>query len=321
MEILDIRSRGLASFDACSGDWSSPFSGLPGFSAEAHRRRLRGLVSKALESAESVALAAQDGGGVIGFAACEPNAWESAFFGRRMFGLTAFRAGSPDAARTLLRELLSRASWDTVTAKADPLDLGALHALEQAGFRLMDTNLMCAFQTSPQCLEIQAKEGLDVSPARTEDLEAVKAITRNSFKGYRSRFTDDSRLPAAARSSFYEVWAENSMNGFANLVLVARFDGRPAGYITAIRNAEAESLVGCAVGQVGLAGVDPAFQGRGLYETLQRHALKWACEQGMQFVLYVTHLGNRAVQRRLCTLGYFPLASRHSLHLHRENLP
>lgn len=97
--------------------------------------------------------------------------------------------------------------------KVAPQAVGSIHALEGAGFRLVDTNV--AF-TRPAGAMLPSS-GSDLNgirfarPASPDDAEAVAHVARTSFRY--SRFHLDPAIPQAVACELKAVWAGNYFCG------------------------------------------------------------------------------------------------------------
>ena len=97
-----------------------------------------------------------------------------------------------------------------------------------------------------------------ISPARSDDLGQWLPLHHGLFPG---SYLSDDEIAAAISDG-------------PRLVLTARLDGRPAGYLVAKDDATMDELY------VDYLGVDPAARGRGLGRALLRHAMRWGEDRG-----------------------------------------
>jgi GNAT superfamily N-acetyltransferase len=88
----------------------------------------------------------------------------------------------------------------------------------------------------------------------------------------------------------YERWIENSCRGQADRVLVAEWEGQPAGYITCHRERPG-------AGRIGLFAVDERARGKGLGADLIRDAIEWFQSEGMSEIFVATQGGSEPAQR------------------------
>jgi hypothetical protein len=91
------------------------------------------------------------------------------------------------------------------------------------------------------------REVRSVGPVRlatAADHDAVLAITREAYQGYRGRFHLDAHIPADRADGFYEEWARQCLAGvMADLVMVSEDStGRVIGYLAHRRRQPASSI-------------------------------------------------------------------------------
>ena len=104
------------------------------------------------------------------------------------------------------------------------------------------------------------------------------------------------QVAAARRAAVAGTWIERSCTGYADAVLVAERDGRPAGYITCD--------LSHSYGQIGLLGVGEAWQGQHIGPALINGALHWFGERGIEWVQVVTQGRNIRAQRAYQRCGF-----------------
>ncbi len=123
--------------------------------------------------------------------------------------------------------------------------------------------------------------------AREDDLNVLRSMARTGHRD--TRFYFDEHFERAKCDLLYEAWIENSVRGFAQAVLVAEVEGRPAAYLTChLRGQES---------QIGLLGVAEKSRGLGLGTKLVQHFFGWSRQQGARRAIVVTQGRNLAAQR------------------------
>jgi len=214
--------------------------------------------------------------------------WDSNFFDRRIARANANR---------LTPELLPQIErWcdaeriDCLYFLADSADPETVKLAEEAGFHLVDVRVTLAHDL-PEIAPDHVSTG--VRPFQPADLPRLKEIARVSHRD--SRFYYDQNFPEPLGDRLYETWIENSTRGYAQAVLVAEHQARPAGYITC------HSAGG---GQIGLFAVAQEAQGQGLGQQLVLAALQWFRRQGASGVTVVTQGRNVRGQRRYQKCGF-----------------
>lgn len=217
--------------------------------------------------------------------------WDTAFFGVRIASLRA-RELTLDAMRRELdgcREQKIRC----VYLLSDLADASTHRAAEQSGFHLVDVRvtLETRFDSAPML-----SRALDrVRDARAADVPALRKIASTCHVD--SRFYADGHFERARCDELYATWIERSCNGWADRVLVAELDGRPAGYLSCHLRDEGR-------GEIGLVGVASDALRQGLGRELVSAALRWFDENDRRHVTIATQGKNVAAQRLYQAAGF-----------------
>lgn len=188
-------------------------------------------------------------------------------------------------------------------------ELAAVHLLEDAGFRLMDTLLLFARDLrAPALPEPDQAASVRVRSGSADDADAVARVAALAFHGYAGHYHADPRLDPAACDALYEDWARRSLTvpGTADAVLVAEMDGTVAGFSTiSVTGTDARG---------DLDAVNPDHQRRGAYRELSIARMRWSLERGCERTLVSTQVTNRAAQAGMAGLGFRPLSSSYTMH-------
>lgn len=197
--------------------------------------------------------------------------WDTDFWGVRVgrvegSELTAERAAAVDAwaAENDVACLYFLAGEEPATA----------HAAEEAGFRFMDVRVELTRASAERAADPR------IRAFEADDLDELRAIARSSHRI--TRFYADPRFPRERCDDLYDTWITQSSQGWADAVLVARNDGRPAGYVSCHAD-EAQGR-----GSIGLVGVAEHARGSGLGAALVDAAVDWCARRGLGKVAVVT---------------------------------
>ena len=226
--------------------------------------------------------------------------WDTEFFGHRIFRLQQKRLNE-ELVDGVLRRCRAE-SVDCLYYLAEADDAESLRVAQDAGFRLVDIRATLSWtggEASP------GTPSTFVRAAETEDIPELERIASTVHRG--TRFFADPRFSGKA-PSLYRTWISTSVRGHADFVLVAKVDGRPAGYVTGKEG-------GGGVGHIGLCGVDASARGHGLGRALVEQALRWFYEHGRREVYVVTQGRNIAARRLYERCGF--LTSSVELWFHR----
>lgn len=232
-----------------------------------------------------------------GVAAWRLLSWDTEQFGFPAASLERMEAsGSYDESRRAKRELLERtieacriAGVRHLTARAGVDETSAIHALEAAGFELID-----AIQTFEVCV-MGAQFVTGVRLFRRADLPAVVEIGRSAF--HYDRFHADSSLPPGAADRIYATWTRNCCLGAASdAVLVAEDEKRVAGFVACRQNTDHGVIV--LVATAGWA------RGRGIAKRITLSSLAWFEQQRIRRVEVGTQLKNIPAGRLYESCGF-----------------
>jgi dTDP-4-amino-4,6-dideoxy-D-galactose acyltransferase len=225
-------------------------------------------------------------------APCETLAWDSTFF-----GLSIARAHSAPADAASCRAMLE---WcdahgiDCLYLLASG-NAGTARLLEASGFSPVDERVTLVIDRRGPA----AEDPCGTRPARLDDIPALRAIAAVSH--HDSRFYRDSRFDRDRCDELYRTWIEQSVRGWAEHVLVAEREGRPAGYLT-VHLRDGGALI-------GLVAVAPEFRRRGVGMALLTGAFAWTDSHDIARLSVVTQ-GANAASMALYHRAGFAVASR-----------
>jgi RimJ/RimL family protein N-acetyltransferase len=140
-----------------------------------------------------------------------------------------------------------------------------------------------------------AEERSVVDCAKRRDIAALQRISSMIFRG--TRFYVDEQFPDEQCDSLYAKWISNAVNGYADVVMVARDKNQdPVGFVTCKDEGE--------VGEVGLLGVAPSAQGEGIGTDLMYSALAWSKEKNHDRLTVKTQSNNYKARRLYESCGF-----------------
>ena len=216
---------------------------------------------------------------------CRHLPWDSTFFGFQIARLSSTRLSSEiveftdDWCRTNGIKCLY------FLAEAD--DASTIRLAEESGFNLVDIRILMAQALRAEANLLCAPEGATIRASRVDDLDQLKPIAASIYRN--SRFYFDGRFAIEKCDRLYETWLENSFVDRSGVVLVAEWQGNPAGYVTCEK-------IDAATGQIGLLGVGAAAQGVGLGSALVSSAVNWFQSEGLNHAQVVTQARNVGAQ-------------------------
>jgi dTDP-4-amino-4,6-dideoxy-D-galactose acyltransferase len=173
-----------------------------------------------------------------------------------------------------------------------------IRTAEAHAFRLVDIRLTLELNLTEvrQPTEPARTPKGVIRPFAQGDLKRLQAMARLVHNN--TRFYSDPHLRERVED-FYPTWIAKECSGDAQCMLVAVSSGNdPIGYISCRADHSA------AVGQIGLVGVAPEWQGKGIGESLLAAATEWFCAQRLKKVTVVTQGHNRPAQRLYQRCGF-----------------
>jgi L-amino acid N-acyltransferase YncA len=178
-----------------------------------------------------------------------PLAWDTEFFGLPMARLDAVLRAKDAVADDIAGAVggalqQARASGVRhVTVRVDAEDTALLGAVEQHGFRLMDS-LLTYFTHPHGPAPAKVREVGALRAFEPRDAEALLAITREAYAGFEGRFQRDAHLPQDRAAEFYIEWARQCIAGvMAERIIVSEgADGSVIGWAS-VRRVEPFSTV------------------------------------------------------------------------------
>lgn len=224
---------------------------------------------------------------------CQYLAWDSAHFGQRIAKVTAVSL-TPDTVQAI--ETWARQQQiDGLYLLLEASDYAAIHLAEANQFHLADLRLtmLCSQLVVPA----PKPTAVAIRLSQPEDLPALQQIAATVHQN--TRFFQDPHFDRQASQALYAAWITNSCQGQAQAVWVAEEAAtRPLGYLSCHLGPDGR-------GNIGLVGVAPEAQGKGIGGQLLRQALHWFAAEGATAVDVVTQGDNMAAQRLYQRYGFF----------------
>lgn len=298
------------------------WAAIPGVDRGKLARHVAGELAAAAEAKGGDAWAAMERRGgrsaIAGVAGLAPDRFYTRYFGLASAKGTHFHAGAGErdlaAARRLAKALAdgSDARADHAAVRVAEEEHAASVALEEAGFRRRDTLVdwwidlrRLDFGAAPRDVPMRT-----VAPG---DKARIAAAVAGMFDGSPDRFARDPAMPLDAARRCFETWILNSLDGFADDVVVAEVGGEVAGVITLDYGAKAAAAAGEPIGDCPIGGVTAAARGRGVYRALLAECGRRFQARGLRVAIVTGQIQNRAVVGTWAKLGFAPLHCRHTL--------
>lgn len=260
---------------------------------------------------------------MTGFAHLKPLDWDTNHFGFKVWSLNHCGVWGPAAIKpTATRRLVSHAvEWARrqgiamVYARIPLEEMGMIHALEAAGFHLMEIQVLLLFDLTRQ--EIPQEIGdYPAREYRPDDESAITELARHAYTATPDRFHADPHFPAGSADELYAEWIKNSCSGeAADLIAVVDVDGRVGAYGTLRYWDDQQGLCNMRLGQFLIGAVAEEFKERGLIKSVMAFILNWIRERGGQLGYVGTQANNIASLNSMVRLGFRPVCSAAGMHL------
>lgn len=145
-------------------------------------------------------------------------------FNSHIFGLKMGNLYISDNNHEEIEKLLSNAcleNYKHLSIKVNTKSLNLCNYLLQNGFQIVDTLLTYVFNYELiHTINYHYDNSISIQPVLPEDVNVIKNIAHDSFVN--DRFHNDAFLDNSLCDYYYEQWIQNSCNGYADTVLVAK---------------------------------------------------------------------------------------------------
>jgi len=232
-------------------------------------------------------------GGSSSLVVLRPLGWDTRHFGYPCADITRLYGANPPLEEILEHCRARGVKLLSARCRADRVDL--VHALEGAGFRLVDTSV----ELGTALGEAPPSTARD---ARPEDRETLRRIAR-TFRA--NRFHLDERIDPGRADALYEAWVDRDQT------IVVEEGGRVVGFCGWRRPDQADPA---AVGTLTLIVIAPEGRGRGHFSSLVRGVRGRLLEAGARWMVTSTQVYNAAAHRAFFREGLRPYVARHVFH-------
>lgn len=241
----------------------------------------------------------------------ESDRWLSGVFEYPVYRLQASAAGDAegDPADALRRHRAAQTERAFYYAKADTRDVALTHALTGGGMAVVDVSVTLGLEPAAACGLDDANEVL-VRECDAADSAGVLDIAGRAFRY--SRFHLDPLVPIELAHRVKREWMANYVRkARGEALLVARIDGRPAGFLAVIDATDG----GRRAKAIDLIAVDEGARRRGVGGALVAAFIRRfsGCADLLQVGTQVANAPSLALYQRF---GFTVRHSAYVLHLH-----
>ncbi len=257
------------------------------------RNRLARFLARCEDHGQAVILVAKDDSGTpVGFCGSEVLDFDSAVLKTQSGRIPFCVIGSDDysIARPLADRLISAAlDWlkdrDVVftNIRSASLELPLIHAVEQAGFHLVDNGITMLIHkdNSPK----YEKSGYDIRLFAEKDLETVLEIMRGAYT--HDRYHLDPKIPYDAAEELYQLWIHHCCTAPKDQewVLIAERKGVVKGFFQYQHEPEFSEATGIGLFSYGPAAVVRDRTALGAYYSLLSFAINDSILRGGTYAM------------------------------------
>jgi acetyltransferase (GNAT) family protein len=186
-------------------------------------------------------------------------------------------------------------------------DRATVHALQAAGFVLMDT--LVYYRRDLARSPVTDPGDGRIRLLRAGEEEQVEAIARECFRDYGGHYHADPRLDRSACTEVYASWARSTCDrrGDSRFVLVVDDGDNVVAFSSFSQNSADE-------GELVLGAVSQRARGSGLYRLLTQAGMHRLQSSAASRFVTSTYLGNWSAQASWAAAGLSPYAAYHTFH-------
>lgn len=253
---------------------------------------LEEIASEALKSFEG------DCGGIVYF---RELGWDSVFFKSNFLKIEFLIAKDIGSTKNALNDFLKFVDrkYDKyyISAEIPSEDISTIVALCDYAFRLVETRIVW-FRDDIQKYEFPSRS--EVRSATTVDIDSLKIAASRAVNLY-DKYHADEYFSSDTASKYLETFVSNSVNGFADVVLVPRV-GVANAFLTGDFLGNERSIGGKSAARMVLSAVVP--ERSGWYTKLISEMSFLFKENAVDVAFMTTQATNRAVIKVWQRLGY-----------------
>lgn len=251
------------------------------------------------------------GGRLLGAAGWHPLPWDSRHFGFPAAKVEMLMADDDYASKRLtalelLTEVTTRCAPDGIrhlTARTGAEDLAAIHALQTAGFELMDGIQTFSRRLNGPPLPRDSSPSVRVGLFEQWQLDGILRIASAAYRF--DRFHSDSALDAGVADRLHADWLANSCSGqAADAVMVASHAEEVLGFVTVRIERDIERWCGVRLATIVLVATASHARGRGIGRLLTLETLQWLADEKVDAVQVGTQLANTPAGRLYENCGF-----------------
>jgi hypothetical protein len=282
-------------------------------------------ITDSLKSDKSQLIEINSGDRLEGFILINDLPWDSRILKTNMACISEFVLNPNCNSKELVAgEVLEKAiavakndGYQFLLCKVYTNDLVAIHALEKAGFLLVDTLLEYEvdFRKTPfnDIHEQNPSEDIIIRFAKMKDELEISELAKAAFANHFGRYHSDPRIPRNLATQVYAEWMHSSLRGYADHFVIADVAGKIAGLSIWKKTSDLEKTLPVRISHYSIGAILPDYFGKKLFSILSFEGMKLLNKES-DIIEVSTHINNYPVQRALTRLGWQIGDARHSFH-------
>ena len=229
-------------------------------------------------------------------ALCEELSWDSDFFGVSI--ARAIPAALDDATAADVLQWCQSRHVECLYFLCPLEDATTQRHLSDAGFQLVGVKVTLARSVDAGNGDVLGR----TRPATLADIPRLREIARVSHRD--TRFHTDGHFDPARSDELYATWIENSVQGYADHVVVAERETTVVGYVTMHVDASSTAESARRRGRIGLFAVDEQWRNQGIGRDLLRRTAGILRAQGVEETSVMTAGRNVAALKLYKSEGF-----------------
>lgn len=250
-----------------------------------------------------------DNDALIEFASLKKEEWDSKHFDKNIWNLEiqyreSLNKGQMQFFSKFLNEICASLNVDCLYSKINTKEVTVIHLLEESGFKIMDTIVTLNYKYPiGNRFKVMNKFTFSVIEEK-KDLKFIMDMCEELYTT--DRFHLDVNLPIKKSNEIYSSWVLNQSKDRNSSIFKLEKENDIVGFVTC-KLIEEKKIV------IGLVGVHPNYQGRGIGKALLQNLIK-KYENIVDEIQVGTQLNNLSALRCYLSQEFKMTATTHSFH-------
>ena len=249
-----------------------------------------------------------------------PQPWDSEKLARKVGRITCLQGNAASDTHPELKSNLGGLALqavsecvdaDYISARQDSREIALIQSLEALEFSTVDGILKFSIDLGER-LVVPERRGVVIETASKDDIPELRELAAGGF--VYDRFHNDPCVPNDQADALHADWVENGVLGKTGCgVLVARSQGRVAGFFLLTEDNSLKPHLGFSVGTLVLIAVSPHFRRRGIAKSLSLASAAYLKHRGHSYAEVGTQMANTPASNVYLSSGFHLVQSHVSL--------